>query len=76
MPEVPDATAAALLAQPYGVFLVGSRSGEDRNLMTASWGSQCSFEPRLYTVFVETDAHTRRLIDAGGRVQRLPRPAR
>lgn len=66
MPEVPDATAAALLAQPYGIFLVGSRAGQDRNLMTASWGSQCSFEPRLYTVFVEHDAHTRRLIDAGG----------
>lgn len=75
MPENPDAVAAALLRQPYGVFLVGSRSGDDLNLMTANWGTQCSFEPRLYTVFIEQDSHTRRLIDAGGAfsVSFLPR---
>lgn len=55
----------ALLKQPYGIFLVGSRSGDDLNLMTANWGTQVSFEPRLYAVFVEQDAHTRKLIDAG-----------
>ncbi|MGI8926950.1 MAG: flavin reductase family protein [Tepidiformaceae bacterium] len=66
MPETPDDTSAALLRHPYGIFLVGSRAGEERNLMTANWGTQCSFEPRLYTVFIEGDAHTRKLIDAGG----------
>jgi flavin reductase (DIM6/NTAB) family NADH-FMN oxidoreductase RutF len=55
----------ALLKQPYGIFLVGSRDGDDMNLMTANWGTQVSFEPRLYSIFVEADAHTRKLIDAG-----------
>lgn len=66
MPEVLDDPAQALLRQPYALFLVGSRSDSDRNLMTCTWGTQCSFEPRLYSIFVETDAHTRKLIDAGG----------
>lgn len=66
MPENPDDISAALLRIPYGIFLVGSRDGDDLNLMTANWGTQCSFEPRLYTVFIEQDAHTRRLMDAGG----------
>jgi flavin reductase (DIM6/NTAB) family NADH-FMN oxidoreductase RutF len=55
----------ALLKQPYGIFLVGSRDGDELNLMTANWGTQVSFEPRLYAIFVEQDAHTRKLIDAG-----------
>jgi flavin reductase (DIM6/NTAB) family NADH-FMN oxidoreductase RutF len=55
----------ALLKQPYGIFLVGSRDGDELNLMTANWGTQVSFEPRLYTIFVEQDAHTRKLIDKG-----------
>ena len=66
MPENPDDVAAALLSHPYGLFLVGSRNGDDRNLMTGTWGTQCSFEPRLYSVFIEKDSHTRKLIDAGG----------
>ena len=59
-------TSAALLRHPYGIFLVGSKSGDEINLMTANWGTQCSFEPKLYTVFIEADSHTRKLIDGGG----------
>jgi flavin reductase (DIM6/NTAB) family NADH-FMN oxidoreductase RutF len=66
MPENPDDTAAALLRHPYGLFLVGSAANGDANLMTATWGTQCSFEPRLYSVFIEQDARTRQLIDQGG----------
>ena len=66
MPEVPDDTAAALLRHPYGLFLVGSAADGDANLMTATWGTQCSFKPRMYAVFIEEDARTRRLIDKGG----------
>lgn len=60
-----DDASDALLKQPYGIFLVGSRSGDEMNLMTANWATQVSFEPRLYTIFIEQDAHTRKLIDAG-----------
>lgn len=56
----------ALVKQPYGIFLVGSRAGDEMNLMTANWGTQVSFEPRLYAVYIEEDAHTRKLIDQGG----------
>lgn len=62
--DAPD-TSAALLRHPYGVFLVGSRAGDDLNLMTANWGTQCSFEPKLYSIFIEGDSQTRKLIDAG-----------
>lgn len=58
-------TSAALLRQPYGIFLVGSRAGDELNLMTANWGTQCSFEPKLYSIFIEGDSRTRELIDAG-----------
>jgi flavin reductase (DIM6/NTAB) family NADH-FMN oxidoreductase RutF len=64
MSDQPD-VSAALNTHPYGIFLVGSRHGSDLNLMTANWGIQCSFEPRLFTVFIEQDSHTRKLIDAG-----------
>ena len=57
--------SAALLRHPYGIFLVGSRSGDEVNLMSGNWGTQCSFEPRLYSMFIEADSHTRKLIDAG-----------
>lgn len=66
MPDWDSDISAALLRQPYGIFLVGSKSGDEVNLMTANWGTQCSFEPRLYTVFIENDSHTHKLIDAGG----------
>ena len=58
--------SAPLLRLPYGILLVGSKDGDQLNLMTANWGTQCSFEPRLYCVFVEADSHTRKLIDRGG----------
>jgi flavin reductase (DIM6/NTAB) family NADH-FMN oxidoreductase RutF len=66
MPEVLDDTAAALLRHPYGLFLVGSAANGDANLMTATWGTQCSFKPRQYAVFIEADSHTHQLIEAGG----------
>jgi len=66
VPETIEGSSSALLRQPYPLFLVGSRAGDEMNLMTASWGTQCSFEPRLYSIFIEEDSHTRKLIDAGG----------
>lgn len=66
MPENPDDIAAALLRHPYGLFLVGSRSGDERDFMTAGWGSQCSFKPRMYAIFIEGESQTRQLIDGGG----------
>jgi flavin reductase (DIM6/NTAB) family NADH-FMN oxidoreductase RutF len=51
---------------PNALALVGSRSGETRNAMTASWITQLSMAPVLIGVGVDNDAVTHRLITEGG----------
>ncbi len=51
---------------PNALALIGSRAGEERNGMTASWISQLSMEPVLIGVAVENTAVTHRLISEGG----------
>jgi flavin reductase (DIM6/NTAB) family NADH-FMN oxidoreductase RutF len=51
---------------PTALALIGSRAGDERNAMTASWITQLSMEPVLIGVGVEHDAVTHRLISAGG----------
>jgi flavin reductase (DIM6/NTAB) family NADH-FMN oxidoreductase RutF len=55
-----------LWTMPYGLYVVGSRSGDRRNLMTLNWASQVSFDPKLLGVGVEKTALTHELIAAGG----------
>lgn len=55
-----------LWSMPTGLYLVGSRSGGRRNLMTANLAVQLATEPKLVGVAVDTDALTRRLIAEGG----------
>ncbi|MDP9441650.1 MAG: flavin reductase family protein [Actinomycetota bacterium] len=50
---------------PSGLYVIGSRAGGRRNLMTANWVTQVSFEPKLVGVSVEKDARTHELISAG-----------
>jgi flavin reductase (DIM6/NTAB) family NADH-FMN oxidoreductase RutF len=51
---------------PSGLFVIGSRAGERRNLMTANLVTQVSFEPKLVSVSVEEGALTHQLIADGG----------
>jgi flavin reductase (DIM6/NTAB) family NADH-FMN oxidoreductase RutF len=51
---------------PNALALVGSRSGEERNGMTASWITQLSMEPVLVGIGVDNDAVTHRLIADSG----------
>ena len=51
---------------PNALVLIGSRSGDERNAMTASWVTQLSMEPVLVGVGIDNDAVTHRLIAAGG----------
>ena len=44
-----------LWKMPYGLYVVGSRSGIERNLMTLNWATQVSFEPKLVGISVEKD---------------------
>jgi flavin reductase (DIM6/NTAB) family NADH-FMN oxidoreductase RutF len=51
---------------PSGLYVIGSRSGDERNLMTANLVTQVSFEPKLVGVSIEAEAVTHRLVAAGG----------
>jgi flavin reductase (DIM6/NTAB) family NADH-FMN oxidoreductase RutF len=55
-----------LWTMPSGLYVVGSRAGERRNLMTLNWASQFSFEPKLVGVGVEQTALTHQLIHVSG----------
>ncbi|HVN51151.1 MAG TPA: flavin reductase family protein [Acidimicrobiales bacterium] len=55
----------ALWTMPSGLYLIGSRSGDRRNLMTANWVTQVSFAPKLLAVGVERPALTHQLITEG-----------
>jgi flavin reductase (DIM6/NTAB) family NADH-FMN oxidoreductase RutF len=51
---------------PNSLVLIGSRAGEERNAMTASWVTQLSMEPVLIGIGIDNGSVTHRLIEAGG----------
>jgi len=51
---------------PNALVLIGSRAGDERNGMTATWVTQLSMEPVLIGVGVDNTAVTHRLISEGG----------
>lgn len=55
-----------LWSLPYGLYVLGSRDGDRRNLMTINWVTQVSFEPKQVAVGVEKTAFTHELVAAGG----------
>ncbi len=55
-----------LWSLPYGLYIVGSRSGARRNAMTLNWATQVSFDPKLVGISVEKQALTHELIGEGG----------
>jgi flavin reductase (DIM6/NTAB) family NADH-FMN oxidoreductase RutF len=55
-----------LWSLPTGLYVLGSRAGNGRNLMTVSWVSQVALEPKLIGVGVERTARTHELLAAGG----------
>ncbi len=59
------AKSHALNQISYGMYVIGSKSGDELNGMTANWVSQVSFDPPLVAISVENDSHTRKLIDQG-----------
>jgi flavin reductase (DIM6/NTAB) family NADH-FMN oxidoreductase RutF len=60
-----NAKSHALNQINYGMYIIGSRNGEELNGMTANWVSQVSFDPPLVAIAIENDSHTRKLIDGG-----------
>jgi flavin reductase (DIM6/NTAB) family NADH-FMN oxidoreductase RutF len=67
-----------LWSMPTGLFVVGSRDGERRNLMTANWVMQIATAPKLIAFAVEWGSVTRELVERGGSfsVSILPKEAR
>jgi flavin reductase (DIM6/NTAB) family NADH-FMN oxidoreductase RutF len=51
---------------PNALVLIGSRAGDERNAMTATWVSQLSMDPVSIGVGIDNTAVTHRLISAGG----------
>lgn len=54
-----------LWAMPTGLYVVGSRSGQERNLMTANLCVQVAVEPKLVGVAIDVTAVTARLVGEG-----------
>jgi flavin reductase (DIM6/NTAB) family NADH-FMN oxidoreductase RutF len=55
-----------LWALPTGLYLIGSRDGDDVNMMTANLVVQVCMEPKLVGVALERESVTARLVAAGG----------
>jgi flavin reductase (DIM6/NTAB) family NADH-FMN oxidoreductase RutF len=55
-----------LWSLPTGLYLLGSRAEERRNLMTVSWVTQVAQVPKLVGVGVESGARSHQLIVDGG----------
>jgi flavin reductase (DIM6/NTAB) family NADH-FMN oxidoreductase RutF len=51
---------------PTGLYVLGTRAGTRRNLMTVSWVTQVALEPKLLGVGVERESVTHRLLSESG----------
>lgn len=54
-----------LWSMPSGLYVLGSRAGGQRNLMTLNWATQVATDPKLLAVSVEVGALTHRLVSDG-----------
>lgn len=59
-----ESAKPALEAVTYGLYVIGSKNGDEANGMTANWLTQVSFEPRMVAVAIESTAHTLKNIKA------------
>jgi flavin reductase (DIM6/NTAB) family NADH-FMN oxidoreductase RutF len=62
----PAAKKTVLRLFTYGLYAVGVAHGDDRNLFTANWLTQVSFEPPLIAGSVENDSHSIELLRQSG----------
>jgi len=67
-----------LWSLPTGLYVVGSRAGARRNLMTISWVTQLAMDPKLVGIGVEATSLTHELLEEGGvfALSLLPRAER
>jgi flavin reductase (DIM6/NTAB) family NADH-FMN oxidoreductase RutF len=60
-----DPIKDVLRMMPYGFYVVTSRSGDDVNVMVATWISQVSFEPRMVALALQKDCYTHDVVEQG-----------
>ncbi|HML01514.1 MAG TPA: flavin reductase family protein [Acidimicrobiales bacterium] len=67
-----------LWALPTGLYVLGSRAGSKRNLMTISWVVQAATDPKMVAVGIESGSVTHGLVAEGGTftLSLLPRTER
>jgi flavin reductase (DIM6/NTAB) family NADH-FMN oxidoreductase RutF len=65
-PEYDRLRRRVLWRLPAGLYILGSRAGQRRNLMTLNWVMQVSLDPKHVAVSVEHSAVTHGLIVEGG----------
>jgi flavin reductase (DIM6/NTAB) family NADH-FMN oxidoreductase RutF len=62
----PKTKKAALRLFTYGLYAATAKHGDDLSMMTVNWLIQSSFDPPMVTLAVESDSHSRRVIEASG----------
>jgi flavin reductase (DIM6/NTAB) family NADH-FMN oxidoreductase RutF len=55
---VDDELTQVMDEMPYGLYIIGSKAGDEVNGMMADWVMQTSFHPRLVAVAFENDSRT------------------
>jgi flavin reductase (DIM6/NTAB) family NADH-FMN oxidoreductase RutF len=58
-----DQVAQALKRMPYGFYALGSKHGDDANLMVLNWVTQASFEPQLLAVALQKTSYSYGLVE-------------
>jgi flavin reductase (DIM6/NTAB) family NADH-FMN oxidoreductase RutF len=65
-PEAYDRLRRRILwSLPSGLYVLGTRAADRRNLMTLNWATQVAVEPKLVAVSVEAVALSHRLLQDG-----------
>jgi flavin reductase (DIM6/NTAB) family NADH-FMN oxidoreductase RutF len=60
------AKKTTLLMIPYGLYVLGTREGQELNAGTVNWVTQCSFKPPLVAMGVKKDSHLYSMLKSSG----------
>ena len=61
-----SAKKKALLMIPYGLFVLGARSGDRQTVATINWVTQASFKPPLVVVGIKGDSGAHAMVKESG----------
>jgi flavin reductase (DIM6/NTAB) family NADH-FMN oxidoreductase RutF len=60
------AKKATLLMIPYGLYVLGTKQGDEIDAGTVNWVTQCSFKPPLVAMGVKKDSRLYGMVKASG----------